>query len=89
MLVLVVWVLVMWSRKSCLRPAVIAPFVFLILFKDGKRKVSLRFHLFLFDVHQENKTLTTIPEKIFGTKWSNPVKLDRKRKVWYLFLRVF
>ena len=31
----------------------------------------------------------TIPKKIFGTKWSNPVKLDRKRKVWYLFLRVF
>ena len=31
--------------------------------------------------------LPTIPDKIFGTKWSNPVKLDRKRKVWYLFLR--
>ena len=31
----------------------------------------------------------TIPDKIFGTKWSNPVKLDRKRKVWYLLLRVF
>ena len=30
-----------------------------------------------------------ITEKIFGTKWSNPVKLNRKRKVWYLFLRVF
>ena len=30
-----------------------------------------------------------IPDKLFGTKWSNPVKLDRKRKVWYLFLRVF
>ena len=31
----------------------------------------------------------TIPDKIFGTKWSNLVKLDRKRKVWYLFLYVF
>ena len=31
--------------------------------------------------------LPTIPDKILGTKWSNPVKLDRKRKVWYLFLR--
>ena len=31
----------------------------------------------------------TIPNKIFGTKWRTPVKLDRKRKVWYLFLRVF
>ena len=24
----------------------------------------------------------TIPEKVFGTKWSNPVKLDGKGKVW-------
>ena len=31
----------------------------------------------------------TIPDKIFGTKWSNPAKLDRKRKVLYLFLRAF
>ena len=31
----------------------------------------------------------TIPPKIFGIKWSNQVKLDRKRKIWYLFLRVF
>ena len=34
-------------------------------------------------------TPATIPDKIFGTKLSNPVKLDRKRKVWYLFLHVF
>ena len=32
---------------------------------------------------------TTIPDKTFEIKWSNPVNLDRKRKVWYLFLRVF
>ena len=31
----------------------------------------------------------TIPDKIFGTKWGNSVKLDRKRKVWYVFLRAF
>ena len=24
-----------------------------------------------------------------GTKWNNPVKLDKERKVWYLFLPVF
>ena len=29
----------------------------------------------------------TIPDKIFGTKCSNPVKLDRKGKVWHLFLK--
>ena len=28
---------------------------------------------------------TSIPDKIFGTKWSNPVKAGRKRKVWYMF----
>ena len=35
------------------------------------------------------KCMTTIPDKIFGTKWSDPVKLDRKRKFWYVFLCVF
>ena len=34
------------------------------------------------------KTLPKILGKIFGTKWRNPVKLDRKRKVLYLLLRV-
>ena len=29
------------------------------------------------------------PDKIFETKWRDPVKLDRKRKVCYLFLRLF
>ena len=36
-----------------------------------------------------SKPRPTIPDKIFGTKWSNSVKLDRKKKVWYLFLRAF
>ena len=27
----------------------------------------------------------TIPDKIFAIKWSNLVKQDRKRKVWYVF----
>ena len=30
-----------------------------------------------------------IPDKIFGTKWSNPVKLEKKRKVWYLICVCF
>ena len=29
--------------------------------------------------------LPSILDKIFRTKWSNPGKLDMKRKVWYLF----
>ena len=31
----------------------------------------------------------TIQGIIFGTKFSNPVKLDKKKKIGYLFLRVF
>ena len=31
----------------------------------------------------------TIRGKIFGTKFRNPVKLDKKRKIGYLLLRVF
>ena len=37
----------------------------------------------------KNLLAQAILEKIFGTKWSDSVKLDRKRKVWYQFLRVF
>ena len=40
-------------------------------------------------VRIKNLLSQTITEKIFGTKWSNPVKPERKGKVWYLFLRVF
>ena len=68
-----------------------------------RKRVSRRSNLFFFD-KPRNKELTyqtflsfsvlelhitTIPDKIFGTNWSNSVKDDRKRKVWYLFLRTF
>ena len=47
----------------------------------------------LMGIHFFNSSLknpkTTIPDKIFGTKWSNPVKLDKQRNVWYVFLHVF
>ena len=43
----------------------------------------------LGQVRAKNELAQTIPEKIFGTKWNNPVKWDKRRKVWYLFLRVF
>ena len=52
--------------------------------------------LFLFNLSLVNVKISrvynwrnTILDKIFGTKWRNPVKLDRARKVWYLLLRVF
>ena len=52
---LFVGVLGVWSRKSCLGPAEIASFVFLVLFKDGGCRVSLRFHLFVSGVNQGNE----------------------------------
>ena len=50
-----VGLLVAWSRKSCLGPVKMASFVFLVLFKDGGCWMSLRFHLFVSDVNQENE----------------------------------
>ena len=38
-------------------------------------------------VYHSNLELNyTIPDKIFGATWRNPVKLERERNVWYLFL---
>ena len=54
-----VGVLVACSRKSCLGPAEIASFLSLVLFKNAGRKVSPRFHLFISDVNQRSKTLTS------------------------------
>ena len=44
-----------------------------------KRKITC----WLKNAEEDNKSKSssTILDKIFGTKWSNPVKLDRKRKV--------
>ena len=36
----------------------------------------------------KNLLAQTNMDKIFCRKWNNPVKLDMKRKVLYLFLRV-
>ena len=44
-----------WGRKSYLETAEISSFVLLFKFKDGGRRVSLIFHLFVSDVNQENK----------------------------------
>ena len=43
-----VGLLVAWSRKSCLGPAEISSFVFLGFFKDGGRRVTLRFYDLIF-----------------------------------------
>ena len=46
--------LVVWSRKSCIGLAEIAYFMFLVLFKNGRRRVNLRFHLLVYDVNLGN-----------------------------------
>ena len=43
----------------------------------------------LIEAKLHYKTHPAIPDKIFGTKWSNPVKLDKRRKVCYLFYACF
>ena len=40
-----------WRRESCLGLAEITSFVFLALFKDWRRRVRPRFHLFVSDVN--------------------------------------
>ena len=35
----------------------------------------------LDQIRAKNMLAQTVPEKMFGTKWNNPVKLNRKRKV--------
>ena len=44
-----------WSRKCYSEPAEIASTVFLVLIKNGGRRVNPRFHLFDFDVNQGNE----------------------------------
>ena len=56
---MLVGVLVAWSRKFCLGPAGIASFLSLVLFKNAGHKVSPRFHHFVLDFNQGNKTLTS------------------------------
>ena len=51
-----------WSRKSCLGPAEITSFVFLVLLKDGRHMVSLRFHLFVSDVNHGNEKAVWIQD---------------------------
>ena len=40
-------------------------------------------------INEGESIAITIADKILGTEWSNPLKLDRTRKLWYLLLHVF
>ena len=71
----------------------LACFIFLLKFVEMlwsyKKCQKIGVGRALSRVRAKNLLAQTIPDKIFGTKWSNPLKVDRRRKVWYLFLRVF
>ena len=56
----------------------------IIRFIIMKMKMQMKNRSHRYDINR-----LTIPDKIFGTKCINLVKLDKKIKVWYLFLRVF
>ena len=47
--------LLTWSRKFYLRAAKNTSYVFLVSFKDGRRRVSSRFHLFVLDGNQQDE----------------------------------
>ena len=49
------WVVVAWSRRSCLGPVDIASFVFLVIFIDWGHRMSPKFHLLISNVNQGNK----------------------------------
>ena len=52
-------------------------------FYEFKDFITIKnFFEFFYLISLENPT---IPDKIFGTKWSNPVKLGRKKKFGMCF----
>ena len=90
----------MMYAKTCLHKTIkfgtltqLTCFIFLLKFIEmywsHKKAQEIGVGRGLGRVKIKNLFAQTISDKIFGTKWSNPVKLDRKRKAWYLFLRVF
>ena len=47
--------MVVWSKKFYLGPVLILSSVFLVSLRDGGRRVSPRFYLFVCDVNQGNE----------------------------------
>ena len=56
------WMVVAWSRNSCLGPAKIASFVFLVFFKDVGPSMSPRFHLFVSDSNQRDEEAVRVQD---------------------------
>ena len=54
-----------WSKTSYFGLSEIASLVFLFLFKDGERRVSRKFHLFVSDVNQWSENVNQWSEAGF------------------------
>ena len=68
-------------------------FVFLLKFVEmiwsHKKCQKVGVGMGLGQVRTKKLLAQTISDKIFGTKWSNPVKLDRKKKIGIGFCMLF
>ena len=69
------WVVMAWNWKSCLGPVEISPNVFLVQFKEGGRRVSPAFHLFVADANEGNKDLGWVHDQGWEWLWNSKTKL--------------
>ena len=79
------WVVVGWSRKSCLGPAEISFFCVPGLIQDEGRRVSLRFRLFISDLNQGNKDFESknVGSRFFSVvPWMERFSLDLRSGKW-------
>ena len=70
------WVVMAWSGKSCLGPGEISPNVFLVQFRDGGRRMSPIFHLFVADAKEGNREYG-----VFKIKGRNEYGIQRQNCV--------
>ena len=71
-----------WSGKSCLGPAEISANLFLVQFKDGGRRISPIFHLFVADANERNRCRVASRSKVgMGIKFKDKIVLQSFRKV--------
>ena len=61
------WVVIAWSEKSCLELVEISSNVFLVQFKDGGRRMSPIFHLFVADANEGNRNVGWVQDQ--GWEW--------------------
>ena len=68
------WVVMTWRGKPCLGPAEISV-VFLVQFKDGRRKMSPICHLFVADTNEGNRDVGWLQDQGWEWVWNSKTKL--------------